>query len=143
MSALDAREQLLVEAIAERVAEILRADAPEPHNHSQLVSADALARRLGVSRSHIYEHADALGAIRLGEGKRARLRFDPETARAALSRYGSERSVPLNASAGAKSATPTPRKRRSLAADRPQPGSILPSRPRESSSAGRAAGGGA
>jgi len=127
---LDARERMLVEAVAERVVELLRADSPEPRNGSQLVSADALARWLGVSRSHVYEHADDLGAIRLGEGKRAHLRFDPETARAALARYGSEKSIPPNASAGAVSATPAPRKRRSLATGRPQPGSILPSRPR-------------
>lgn len=108
-----------------------------PEIDRELVTADALARRLGVSRSHVYEHADALGAVRLGDGPRARLRFDLETARAALARYSSERSVAPNASAGAESVPPARPRRRSLATRRPQPGSILPSRPRE---AGRAAG---
>jgi hypothetical protein len=45
-----------------------------------LIDASELARLLGTARSFIYEHATELGAIRLGSGPRARLRFDPERA---------------------------------------------------------------
>jgi hypothetical protein len=43
----------------------------------QLVDAASVARMLGVSRDWVYEHATDLGAIRLGTGRRPRLRFDP------------------------------------------------------------------
>lgn len=60
------------EAIAERVVEMLgERTAP-----SKLVSAAELSRRLGLSRSTVYEKADELGVIRIGRGPRARLRFD-------------------------------------------------------------------
>lgn len=49
-----------------------------------LMTAAELARRLGVARSYVYEHAGRLGAVRLGDGKRPRLRFDPRVARQAL-----------------------------------------------------------
>lgn len=133
-----------LERLADLVAARLRqpaASAPEPMASLQraaladgggdrLVSAAALARELGVSRAFVYAHAAELGAIRLGEGPRAHLRFDPEGARAALACYGSERSQPQTPSVGAASAPRGPRRRRSLATDRPQPGSILPARPR-------------
>lgn len=43
----------------------------------RLATAAELAAQLGVSRAYVYEHAERLGAIRLGRGPRARLRFDP------------------------------------------------------------------
>lgn len=49
-----------------------------------LLTASELARRLGVSRSWVYQHARELGAITLGDGPRARLRFDLRKALAAL-----------------------------------------------------------
>ena len=49
-----------------------------------LVDAAALARHLGVARSFVYDHADRLGAIRLGDGPRPRLRFDVDEARRRL-----------------------------------------------------------
>lgn len=101
---------------------------------SPLIDASALAVELGVSRAFVYEHAAELLAIRLGAGPRARLRFDPIAARDALSRYGSERSQPQNPSARAESERPWVPRRRSLATHRPQPGSILPSRPRKAAS---------
>lgn len=76
-----------IEQIAQRVAEILggwdgRAD--QPSRSPQLVDAVRLARLLGVSRQWIYEHADELGAVQLGDGERPRLRFDPAVAAGAL-----------------------------------------------------------
>jgi len=45
-----------------------------------LVDAAELARLMGVSRDHVYRRSAELGAVRLGTGPRARLRFDPVTA---------------------------------------------------------------
>lgn len=67
----------LVEAIAQRVAELLRAEAgaaPDP----RYIDAAALAQDLGVERDWVYANARRLGAIRLGNGQRGRLRFDRE-----------------------------------------------------------------
>jgi hypothetical protein len=66
-----------IEAIASRLAELLREDGIG----ADWVSPSGLARRLGVSRDYVYEHAEELGAIRLGNGSRAPLRFDPVKAR--------------------------------------------------------------
>jgi hypothetical protein len=62
----------LLERLAERVADLVvdRVAAGPP-----LVDAEALAIHLGVSPGYVYEHADELGARRLGSGPRARLRF--------------------------------------------------------------------
>lgn len=69
-------ESDLVEAIARRVVELLRAEKPQ-ERHSRLVDAATLARELGVERDWVYANAERLGAIRLG-GPRGRLRFDRE-----------------------------------------------------------------
>lgn len=113
--------------------------AAVPHDAARarlaLVDAAALAAELGTSRDWVYEHADELGALRLGNGPKARLRFDPIVARAALACYGSERSQAPNMSAGAVSELPTPRRSGKRAARSPQPGSILPIRPRRKAGA--------
>lgn len=64
----------LAEQVAERVAERLREDGIA----ATLVSAAEVARRFGVSRDYVYDHASELGAVRLGDGGRAPLRFDPQ-----------------------------------------------------------------
>jgi hypothetical protein len=98
-----------------------------------LVDAATLAVELGVSRDFVYEHAVELGALKLGSGPKARLRFDPVAARAALAGngcYGSKPSQVQAVNAGGRSeVVPAPRsgKRRVRS---PQPGSILPVRPR-------------
>lgn len=43
----------------------------------QLITASQVASGLGVTRDWVYEHAGELGAIRLGSGRKPRLRFDP------------------------------------------------------------------
>lgn len=53
--------------------------------HEALVDAATLARYLNVERSWVYEHALELGARRLGEGPKARLRFSIEEADERLS----------------------------------------------------------
>jgi hypothetical protein len=75
-----------IEAIASRSAELVlealgrnvQADRPT------LVDAAGIAAQFGVDRSWVYDHADELGAVRLGDGPRPRLRFDPATVMVAL-----------------------------------------------------------
>lgn len=69
-----------IEAVALRVATLLQ----ERPGQTELVDAAEIARRFGVSRDFVYDHADDLGVVRLGEGPRARLRFDPERVRRQL-----------------------------------------------------------
>ncbi len=77
-----------VEQIAQRVAQLLHehhdTDARPAPAPAQLLDATQLARHLGVTRTWVYEHAQQLGAIRLGTGSKARLRFDLDTATAAI-----------------------------------------------------------
>jgi hypothetical protein len=62
-----------IEAVAARVADLLRTGQAS----AELVDAAEIARRFGVSRDFVYDRADDLGAVRLGNGPKARLRFDP------------------------------------------------------------------
>ncbi|MGH2989280.1 MAG: hypothetical protein ACRDMA_05340 [Solirubrobacterales bacterium] len=67
----------VIDAIARRVVELLPRGVSAP---VELVDAAELARRLGIERSWVYTHAIQLGAIKLGNGRRPRLRFDPQVA---------------------------------------------------------------
>ena len=64
-----------IERIARRVAELLRAEASAPLE--PWLTAAEVAERYSVSRAWVYDNAGSLGAIRLGAGTKARLRFDP------------------------------------------------------------------
>jgi hypothetical protein len=75
---LDAED---IDAVAARVVELLREQPAEPRRY---VDAATLARALSVERAWVYLRARELGALRLGDGPKARLRFDLERARAAL-----------------------------------------------------------
>jgi hypothetical protein len=57
----------------------------------KLVDAAELAEVLGVSRDYVYQHKHELGAISLGNGPRARLRFNTETALESLSACSASR----------------------------------------------------
>jgi hypothetical protein len=46
-----------------------------PAREARLVDVATVAEYLGTKRAYVYEHADELGARRLGSGPRARLRF--------------------------------------------------------------------
>jgi hypothetical protein len=89
-----------IEQIAQRVAQLLHDRTPSrsPEISSaptQLLDAGELARHLGVTRAWVYQHDNELGAIRLGNGSKARLRFDLDIARAACeSRRGELRPLP-------------------------------------------------
>ena len=67
--------------MAARVVELLR---EQPAEAPRYVDAATLARALSVEREWVYLRARELGALRLGDGPKARLRFDLERARAAL-----------------------------------------------------------
>ena len=69
-----------VEAIARKVVEIVDARS----STFGLVDARELAAELGVSIDYVYAHATELGAMRLGSGAKARIRFDLDEARQAL-----------------------------------------------------------
>jgi len=72
----------LADLVAERLA--ARLDPNERSTTGKLVDATAIARRFGVDRSWVYEHADELGVVRLGRGPKARLRFEHDRVAAAL-----------------------------------------------------------
>ncbi len=76
----DGDVEAIAEATAARLAEIVSA-APGTF---ALVDARQLARDLGVSLDYVYAHASELGAMRLGSGPKARIRFDLDRAREAL-----------------------------------------------------------
>ena len=69
-----------IEAVAEHIAELVASTRPKVG----LVDARGLAEELGVARDWVYANAERLGGVRLGDGPRARLRFDVERAREAL-----------------------------------------------------------
>ncbi len=79
-----------IESIAKRVSELLTSPATR-----SLIDASEVARRYGISRSWVYENATELGAVRLGRGPKAPLRFHPDrVAEALTSRSTGESSQP-------------------------------------------------
>jgi hypothetical protein len=68
-----------------QLAELARLIAVELRKApAELVDAATLAELLGVSRDYVYDHKEHLGGVKLGDGPRARWRFDVERARAAM-----------------------------------------------------------
>jgi hypothetical protein len=63
-------------AIAAQVAELLRRRDASDNPHA-LLTAGQVAARFNVDRSWVYAHAGELGVVRIGSGRRPRLRFDP------------------------------------------------------------------
>jgi hypothetical protein len=73
-----------IDAIARRILEL---DAHgESATDGGLLTVSQVARRLNVSRHWVYAHKRDLGAIRLGQGPKARLRFDASAVLTALNR---------------------------------------------------------
>jgi len=72
--------EAIANALARKVAEIVGARSTT----FGLVDARELAEELGVSIDYVYAHATELGAMRLGSGPKARIRFDLDGARQAL-----------------------------------------------------------
>ncbi|HWC49695.1 MAG TPA: hypothetical protein VG448_12505 [Solirubrobacterales bacterium] len=70
-----------IDALATRLAELLggaRVPAPPMESPKKMLSAAEVSRRWSISRRWVYDHADELGARRMGTGPRPRLRFDPD-----------------------------------------------------------------
>ncbi len=83
--------EVIAERAAQRVAQLL-----ERPSAFQLLEPKQLASALNVSLDYVYAHAADLGAMRLGDGPKARLRFDLHTAEAAMR----SRRAPVARSAG-------------------------------------------
>lgn len=126
---LTPREKAIVECVALRVVELLRAGgaptAGTGTSASELVDAAAVAVALKCSRQTVYAHAAELGGERIGQGKRARWRFDLDAARAAMACLSSSRSQSETASVQANSKPVRRRRRRRLPNGLPEPGGIL------------------
>jgi predicted RNA polymerase sigma factor len=75
----DAWDADFVDAVARRVVELLRAEGVATLEGPRLLTVAAVSAEFGVSIDWVYANARALGAIRLGSGPRARLRFDRAT----------------------------------------------------------------
>lgn len=103
-----------IEAIARRVVELLR---EEPVPADEAIDAAEVARRFGVSRDYVYQHADDLGAVRLGSGPRARLRFDLATVADRLTCCSTSRESERDENRSAKPKAPH-RRRRASGAER-------------------------
>ena len=73
-----------VEAIAEATARKLAEFIGERGKTFGLVGPRELAEGLGVSLDYVYAHSTELGAMRLGSGPKARIRFDLDAARRLL-----------------------------------------------------------
>ena len=86
--ALSARD---VEAIAEATARKLAEFIGQREKTFGLVGPGELAQGLGVSLDYVYAHSTELGAIRLGSGPKARIRFDLDRARQSLEARRTER----------------------------------------------------
>jgi len=142
MTATDPDSRALIQAIAHAVAEAavpaiaigvtahvaaMLSEATAAPPTPQTVDAATLAAHLGVTRGFIYEHAQQLGGVRLGNGPRPRLRFDLHHALEAWNaRSTSERSQATRTPAAAGQ-TPARRPARigRRAARLPEPGSVL------------------
>lgn len=95
----------VAEAVARRVFELV-----DEHQGFGFVDAAELALVLGVDREWVYAHAERLGAIRLGDGPRPRLRFEIGRAVESFARLSAKAPA---VSPDGRLRTPVPRPRRS------------------------------
>lgn len=63
-----------IHALAREVAKLIVRSEPATDG---LLTARQVAARFNVDRGWVYAHAGELGVVRLGDGPRPRLRFDP------------------------------------------------------------------
>ena len=88
-----------LDELAGLIADRLAGQLESRRAHGGLVTAGERAERLGVGRAFVYERASKLGARRLGDGPKARLRFDVGEA---------ERAITCLSSRGSQAADPAP-----------------------------------
>jgi hypothetical protein len=92
-----------IDAIARRVVELLEQRGLQSR---ELVDASELARRFGIERSWVYSHAIQLGAVKLGNGSKPRLRFDPQIAAKVLRKVGGDSAADPPARSGKRAGQP-------------------------------------
>jgi hypothetical protein len=73
--------EAIADLAAQRMVQLLERPGVSAH---QLMEPKQLAGALNVSVDYVYAHAADLGAMRLGDGPKARLRFDLRTAQTAM-----------------------------------------------------------
>ena len=81
-----------VDAVARRVVELLREEGAVSREGPRLLTVAAVSQEFGMSTDWVYANAGPLGAIRLGSGPRARLRFDRATIADRIAKVASYRS---------------------------------------------------
>ena len=98
-----------IDAIARRVLELdFGSTLSTRAGESALLTVAEVAARLNVSHAWVYAHKRDLGAIRLGNGPKARLRFEATAVLAELHR----RDRPADSAAGEPKKTPKRARRR-------------------------------
>ena len=85
-----------LEELADLVVERLAGRLEPGRSSGGLVTAGQLAVLLGVDRDYVYAHQAKLGARRLGDGPKPRLRFDVGEAEKAITCLSSRRSQPAD-----------------------------------------------
>jgi hypothetical protein len=116
----------VLDAIAQLVLELQReVNIGHQGREHELLTVSELAARLRVNPKWVYAHQIRLGAIRLGEGPKARLRFPASAVAAEVQRQQRSRDAPPINSEG--KLRPMGKRRRRLPS-RPVP-AIEPSRP--------------
>ena len=98
----DAADAAFVDAVARRVVELLRAEGMASLEGPRLLTVAAVAAEFGVSTDWLYAKARSLGAIRLGSGPRARLRFDRATIADRIARVATSTSRQRSSPRGAR-----------------------------------------
>lgn len=97
-----------IDAIARRVLELDANGALGQARERALLTVAEVAARLSVSQAWVYAHKRDLGAIRLGSGPKARLRFDATAVLTELNR----RDSPARSAASEPKETPKGTRRR-------------------------------
>jgi hypothetical protein len=114
-----------IERLAQRLSNALRLAASPVLPASPMMSAAEVAEWWDIGRRWVYDHADELGARRLGSGCRPRLRFDPdavgkclqEELRGSLGGRDTRRTSPMRCDFGADS---LPRRSRAIVVGQPR-----------------------
>jgi transposase-like protein len=117
-------DELLIEAIAARVAEALREELESlaaglvaRSSLDDQLTVEQVARRLGVARSTVYAHWREWGGYKLGSGRRAPIRFDRQVLPTVEPRRSPNRPLTIER---ARSRRRAKRTRRDLLVDAPR-----------------------
>jgi hypothetical protein len=95
-----------IDAVAKRVLELgVGADHARSTDSSELLTVAEVAQRLNVSQQWVHAHKRDLGAIRLGDGPKARLRFHLAAVLAELNRRSESRRSDGNGAGEARKRT--------------------------------------